>query len=335
MGKIHQIGDEYFIEFYARGLLYQQKAGKDLSKAKELLSSIEAKLAKGEMLTMARDIELDVFFSEFLKIAGSQYHPATVARLKSTIEHFLKFIRTQCPHVTHLSKVTPRVIEDYKAHGIKLREIKSGVVNPKVINLTLLLLREIFEHGIKTGFINDNPTLHVRLLKVDGQSALIMTDDQFKELLKGFHETFQDMFQFMRYTGLRPTELVDLRWQQVDLNRNVIFVRLREVPLMSRAKAILDKLSLSVIDHKACVFVGPAGETVDVGMLHEAFANARSLLDLSAEISLNHLRKAFVCGLLRRRVSFLMIAKIAGVADVAKLMFFSDHIPVGAPGDEG
>ena len=34
----------------------------------------------------------------------------------------------------------------------------------KIVNLSILLVRDILEFGIKLGFLNDNPSLHVRLL---------------------------------------------------------------------------------------------------------------------------------------------------------------------------
>ncbi len=331
MGKIHQINDEYYIEFYARGLLYQQKAGKDLEKAQELLRSIEEKIASGEMLTAARDIELDVFFADFLKDARKRYHPATVRRLRSAIDGFLEFIRAGYSDVTHLSKVTPRVVEEYKAWGIKKRKNTPGGLNPKVVNLTLLLLSEIFEHGIKTGFINDNPTLHVRLLDVGSKGPEILSDAQLTAIVEHLHESFRNMFVFMRYTGLRPAELLDLRWDQVDLNRQVIFVRLREIPLMAPAKDILGKLFAAVIDHKAHVFLGPGGQKVDIEMLYESFNNARDVSGLPASVTAVIFRRTFIVEFVQKRGSLLEIGKLAGIADIAKLMryagFYSNRAP--------
>src|SRR5512142_2131776 len=112
MGRVHKIGDEYYVEFTARGLLYQQKAGSDPQKAEDLLRQIEEKIARGELQTLVREIELDVFFAEYLKFAQGQFHPHTVARLQTTIAHFEKFLAGKFPQVKKLSQVTPRVIEE-------------------------------------------------------------------------------------------------------------------------------------------------------------------------------------------------------------------------------
>jgi hypothetical protein len=51
------------------------------------------------------------------------------------------------------------VIESYKTSLTRS-------TNPKIVNLTILLLREVLEYGIRIGFINDNPSLHISLLKL-------------------------------------------------------------------------------------------------------------------------------------------------------------------------
>lgn len=328
MGKIHQMGDEYYIEFTARGLIYQQKAGKDLLKAQELLQSIEEKISRGETMTLARQIDLDIFFAEFLKHARTQYHPSTVRRLKSTADHFLGFIQTQRQDVKQLSQITPRVIEDYKAYGIQMRQAKENPLNPKIINLTIILLREILDYGIKTGFINDNPTLHVSFLESKRVFRNILSDEQCTRIMEQIPAPYQDLFRFLRFTGLRPKELVTLTWQQVDLNRQVILVRVREVPLMMPAIKILQTLSAGVIDHKALVFFHPDKKAIDVRQIEELFAEACLKTGMTADVSVKQLRHVFIKKLLEKRVPLLSIGKISGIPDVAKLMRFAHHMPV-------
>ena len=62
MGKIRKIKDDYYIEFYARGLLYSQMAGQDYQEAQEKLNAIELVIAEGEALTLSRHIDLVDFF---------------------------------------------------------------------------------------------------------------------------------------------------------------------------------------------------------------------------------------------------------------------------------
>ena len=59
MGSIQKVGDDYFIEFYARGLKYQQKIGSDKQAAQKALDTIESQIAKGVDQTVPPDREFE------------------------------------------------------------------------------------------------------------------------------------------------------------------------------------------------------------------------------------------------------------------------------------
>ena len=157
MGQIRKINDCYYIEFYARGLLYSQIAGNNLEQAQKLLLAVEEKIAGGEALTIVRYIELPDYYERFLTEARTIYSSQTVLRFDATIKHFDDFLKKDFSKINQLAQLTPAFIESYKAHLAKTQKVK-------IVNFSILLIREILEFGIKLGFINDNPSLHLRLL---------------------------------------------------------------------------------------------------------------------------------------------------------------------------
>lgn len=157
MGHIRKINGTYYIEFYARGLLYSQAVGSDLKQAQELLKQVEGKIASGEALTMTRHIDLPDFFERFLSQAKGQWEPKSFGRFADTIGHFASFLNSDFPQVRQLAQLTPAIMESYKLHLARTQKVK-------IANLTMLLMKDILEFGIKLGFLNDNPCLHVRLL---------------------------------------------------------------------------------------------------------------------------------------------------------------------------
>ena len=157
MGTIRKIDNVYYIEFHARGLLYSQVAGPSLEEAQKLLNQVEEKIAGGEALTIVRHIDLPDFYERFLSQAREQYAPKTVKRFATTIEHFSDFLITDFPQIRQLAQLTPVILESYKGYLAKTQKIK-------IVNLSILLVRDVLEYGIKLGFLNDNPSLHVRLL---------------------------------------------------------------------------------------------------------------------------------------------------------------------------
>ncbi len=162
MGQVKKIGDVYYIEFYARGLLYSQLGGADLKSAEALLASVEAKIAKGEVLTIVRDMNLSTFVEQYLQHIQTMYSAISLKRFQQTTTHFLNYLSSDYPQIITLSQITPSIIESYKVFIVKSIGPKG---NSQGVNLTLLLLREVLEYGITIGLIHDNPTLHVRLVK--------------------------------------------------------------------------------------------------------------------------------------------------------------------------
>jgi len=214
LGQIRKINDVYYIEFYARGLLYSQPAGQTQEQAEVLLAQVEAKIAGGEALTITRHIELVDFFGRFLIEARNQSHSVkTLQRFSSTITHFNSFLQAEFPQVHQLAQLTPSVFESYKAYLAKTRK-------SKIVNLTILLLREILEYGIKLGFINDNPTLHLRLLPWPKSPKRKPTErhDKIKQLLsKGVGVgklaqllNFRDIARILYYSNLIPLSREDM-----------------------------------------------------------------------------------------------------------------------------
>ena len=182
MGQIRKINDVYYIEFHARGLLYSQVAGNDLEEAQKLLLQVEEKIAGGEALTMIRHIDLPDFFERFMAEASGQYYSAkSLKRFTAAIEHFSNFLKVNFPQACQLSQLTPAIIESYKVYLVKTQKAK-------IVNLSILLIRDILEFGIKLGFLNDNPSLHVRLLpwpKTRGRRETARYNQAKQLLLKG------------------------------------------------------------------------------------------------------------------------------------------------------
>ncbi len=157
MGQIRKINGVYYIEFHARGLLYSQLAGNNLEEAQKLLLQVEEKIAGGEALTITRHIDLPDFYERFLAQARMLYSAKTVKRFTGTIKHFNGFLDVHFPQVRQLAQLTPAIIESYKVYLVKTQKVK-------IVNLTILLIRDVLEFGIKLEFLSDNPSLHVRLL---------------------------------------------------------------------------------------------------------------------------------------------------------------------------
>ena len=167
MAEIKKIGDEFFVEYYAQGLLFHKKGGKTLPEAEVVLKKIEDSLPDQHKWYRVREDKVDQVFQNFLQIIQNDFPDATYLRFKNLSEHFRKFLALIFPDYQLISHVTPHVVSRYSQYLIE--ELKGISDRQKVrhVNFSLLLLSEVFTQAISWGALNDNPVLHVKPFRRD------------------------------------------------------------------------------------------------------------------------------------------------------------------------
>jgi len=251
MGTIRKIGDDYYVEFDARGLKYQRNGGKDKEAAARLLKEIEDKIQKGEMSIVVSDIKTSDFFKNFLELIKNDSDARTYVRYESVAQHFLGFIQTALSPACQLSQITPSIIEGYRAVLLNSTGKADRALKPKVINFTIYLLRDIFNYAINFGNINDNPTLHTQLIEVpDRNVPQTLTDKDVQGFLNDSSDGTKDIIELLLRTGVRFEELIGLKWTNVDFKNNCLKIeslpdgmrRGHQVPMDSEVLMILQRL---------------------------------------------------------------------------------------------
>ncbi len=317
MGDIRKINDEYYIEFHARGLLYQQKAGKDITRARQLLAEIESKIQQGELGMIVRDVDVDIFFQTFLESARQEYSKRSFRRFDALVKHFHGFLRTEFAKVVKLSGVTPAVIDSYQAFLFKPAPSSA---KPKLINFTLLLLRVVLDHGLKLGYINDNPTLHVRFCgAIPRRGPVTLTDHDLETILENCSAQNKDLFLFLAGTGVRVAEALALRWQNVDFQKRSLKIAQREVPMDLDVSALLErKVAGAAPGQNGFVFVG----SPRTSELEEDLARSVKRSKLTGNIHLGTFRHSFARRLLEGGVAPVRVCRLMGFEDIARIMYY-------------
>jgi integrase len=294
MGEIRKIGDEYYIEFYARGLKYQQKGGASRAEAERLLKEIEEKIARGEESLIVRDVDLNIFFFDFLEHAKAEHTPRTVLRYQAVVRTFEEFLKAAPARVRKLSGITPGVIERYKSR------LKG---KPRGVNFSLLLLSDILQYGIKLGYINDDPTLHVRLLDMGkGRRPPVLDHGEMARIAKkGSPEA--KMTEWMALTGMSVGEVSALQFSDIDEKNNRIRTGSegdhrrhglrRSVPMHPRVREIFEELK------------------------NEDRASGPVFGDERPEISAVLTRNTFAHDLIARGMRLSTLYKLLGFGDIA------------------
>jgi len=320
MGTIQKIGEDYFIEFYARGLKYQQKAGPDRKAAQKALEEIEAKIARGEAAVIVRDVDIDIFLKDFLHYSRTQHTPKTVRRFQSLKKYFLSFLEKQMPTVVKLSQVTPVVVEQYK----------NSLRRPEVINLTIILLREVFAYAIKLGYLNDDPSLHIRFVNpIKAKKISVVTEEEKVILMKYASPGLAMMIEVILGTGISVEELTDLTWAGIDWPNQVIKVpsrQGRDIPMVSKVIEIL-KGQKGRRQSPGYIFTDKEDRKLNAMSLKKELRKVVGQRDLKKEITFDTFCHTFAQGLIRKNISWGRLYRILGYDDIAQILVYTAFVP--------
>lgn len=115
-------------------------------------------------------------------------------------------------------------ISDLTASKVKEWLSELSCSNKRKGNI-LIPLRQTFEELYHDEIIDKNPLTRVKNLPNKTREPEPFTQEEIAKILNELKGQAKNLIQFAFYSGLRTSELIALRWQDVDLKHNRIFVR--------------------------------------------------------------------------------------------------------------
>lgn len=106
-----------------------------------------------------------------------------------------------------------------------LAEMSREGLSPATINKQLVLLKAIFDRAIEWGYLRESPARFVKRLKQPHREMDFYGPDEIRRFLEACPAGDRLLFATAIFTGLRQGELLALRWQDIDLVRQVLHVR--------------------------------------------------------------------------------------------------------------
>jgi integrase len=161
-----------------------------------------------EFLAGARD-------GTILVRGGRRYKPVTIRNYESTAHN----------HVfPELGDVPLARLDTLKVQDFANRLLGSGLA-PSSVSGKLSLLYAVCSRAVKRGALPANPVHGVELPAPRREEIRIVELPEVRQRLDLVHHRDRPVWATAFYTGLRCGELQALRWSDVDLDRNWLYVR--------------------------------------------------------------------------------------------------------------
>jgi len=316
---VYKKGKNWYIDYYVKGRRKRRKIGPSKKLAQQVLKDVHVKLAKGEYLGVYE--EKKIFFEEY----GKQYLAFSKAnKAFSTYNRRDRFSVAQLSSAfegRYLFDITPRMIEKYKADRLES-------VSPATVNRELACLKHMYTKAIEWDYVKTNPVKSVKSLKEPPGRLRYLSADEADALIKACHGYLRSIVITALNTGMRRGELLNLKWQDVDLHNRKITVKkpknneLRVIPINKTLYRELSELSeQSESDYVFCNGDGQA-----IGDIKKSFATALKKAEIE-DFRFHDLRHTFGSYLVMKGIDLKTVQQVMGHKVIKTTMRYSHLSP--------
>lgn len=252
-------------------------------------------------------------FKRYLIVTGKSKE--TVRSYFFDLRNFSSFLEKKYNCQVYLDEVGTDDIEEY------LYYLKDSNLKNSSRSRNLYTLRSLYNFLYKNKLCEWNTAMGVEPIKVQTKERTFLTPDEVAQLINSIEQPLV-MFavETMYYTGLRISECLKLRLQDVDLEEKVIHViegkgnKDRDIPI---SRHLLEILSNYLLNYRPDVQSEYFFATKKTGRLSAPYVNriineTVKKLNWKKHVSAHILRHSFASNLIKNGVSLVYVQKLLG-----------------------
>lgn len=324
------------------------KIGSSKTKAEKALKEFEKEFKSNPLaLNKKKSFELVEFIkSEYLVWSkNSKSHQEHIDTARS-MRRFVEFIGNELA----LENIGERHIEKYKEWR-KNRSFQTSYVQKSVsnrtINLDIRLIKQCFAKAEKWGFVDKNPVADVSFLPESKGRTRFFSLAEIELLHKASNPYIERLFIFGINTGMRMSEMLHIRFSDIDFENNLIHIcnrksfstksrKNRSVPISPSLQKVLPGYMETYIHYQSMKEL-PRSEfqkeylfCLEDGQPIQCFRKAFNSLLKRANLSdanIHTMRHTYASHLVMSGVSLRIVKDLLGHANISTTMIYSHLSP--------
>jgi integrase len=239
----------WWLDFYTPdGKRRRKLVGKSKSEADAVLAKISLSKSHGEFV----DSHTAPTFSEFMGVFCDRHwqHKKSFTKTEGLRTKLKQFFGQR-----KLSKLAAEDIEKYRLMRLseKSHRDPTGPVSRITVNREVEIIRAMLSKAVRWGFIGGNPAGQVEDYDEDTSRERFLSTDEIRRLMRATKRSQSRFLRPVTYlalqTGMRKSEMLGLRWGDVNFEAEKILVREtkngepRHVPMSRRCRWLLKKIA--------------------------------------------------------------------------------------------
>ena len=317
--SIFKKGNNWYIDYYLKGRRKRKKIGHSKKLAEQVLKNVQVKIVKKEYLGILE--EQKVLFDEY----GEQYRDyAKVNKALSTyerrdkinIDHLTSFFKGK-----YLFEIDAQMIENFKATRLEK-------VAPATVNRELACLKHMYTKALEWGLVKESPAKAVKLLKEPPGRLRYLMPEEVHRLLGFCAKHIKPIVVTAVNTGMRKSEILNLRWSEVDLKNRKIMVtntKNNESRVIPINRTLYQEL-LMMPRSKGKEYVFSAGNRLPFGDVKKGFSAAVKKAEIK-DFRFHDLRHTFGSHKMMQGVNLKTVQQVLGHKDIKMTMRYSHLSP--------
>ncbi len=323
---IYKRGGVWWMSFvYQEKQIRRSTETADRKLAQRIFDKVKGEIAEGKWFE--RLPGEDYTFGDLMKKYLEEYSlvnkaPSSHKRDKSIAKNLLGTFEKR-----FLPDITSKDISEYK-----IRRREEGV-SPRTVNYELTLMSHAFNIAIREWeWVKENPVKNVSKERVHNQIERWLTLDEEQRLLKVSPKWLQEIIVFAINTGFRQSEILDLKWPQIDFERRTVTISEQKnrgvdtLPLNETVMKLLRGRVGTVRSESDYVFPNTNYDRKGNRLLLKAFYSALKKSGVK-NFRFHDLRHTFATRLVQNGVDLYTVQKLGRWKNTSMVMRYAHHYP--------
>ena len=277
-------------------------------------------------------MNLKELIEEFLRyfLIDKGYSNNTIESYKRDLLKFLEYNKN-----TNINNITNKELKNY------IKYLNDNNLNEKSISRNISTLKSFYKFLIINKYTKENPSDMLYIPKIQKNLPNTLSEDEIEKLLNinlkdNFSYRNKAMLELMYGSGLRVSELINLKLQDVDLNDDIVRTfgkgsKERVVPIGDYAKEYLEKYiyeyrsSMLKKENNEYIFLNNHGKQMTRQGFFKIVKNIAKENGINRSFSPHTLRHSFASHLLKYGADLRTIQELLGHSDISTTQIYT-HI---------
>lgn len=269
---------------------------------------------------------------EFLRylLIDKGYSENTINSYRIDLEKFLDYNKNK-----DINNISNNDIKEY------VKWLKKNNLNEKSISRNISCLKSFYKFLVIEKIVKDNPSESLFIPKIKKSLPNILSEEEVLKLLNielsdNFSYRNKAMLELMYATGLRVSELVNLKLQDIDLSSDIVRTfgkggKERIIPIGDYAKEYLEKYiyeyrsSMLKRNNNEYLFLNNHGNKMTRQGFFKIIKKIAKEKGIDRELSPHTLRHSFASHLLKYGADLRTIQELLGHSDISTTQIYT-HI---------